>query len=128
MFGKNTGGILILIVIAILSLMFIFREHLTGNAPVELPLPKYLKHSEPSGPVKNPERLDTREIPTGYDYTDTSYELQPGVMNKLESEQHKTPEDYAKGEEVRQLKEQNDFLKKQNEELLRILSKARQNV
>lgn len=105
MFGKNTGGILILIVIAILSLMFVFREHLTGNAPVELPLPKYLKHSEPSGPIKNPERLDNCDnpppsgmdpealkrykercnMPTAYDSTDTDYMISPGTISRLQS-------------------------------------------
>lgn len=105
MFGKNTGGILLLITIAILSLMFMFREHLTGNAPVELPLPKFLKRSEPSGPIKNPERLDTCDnpppsgmdpealkrykercdIPTAYDDTETGYLLSPGTMSRLKS-------------------------------------------
>lgn len=115
------------VVLVVLVLVILWKtgiiEHLTGNAPTELPLPKYLKHSESTGPVANPDRLDPRDIPTGYDTNDTDYLLSQEVMQKLESEPHKSADVYAQEEKERQLKEQNDLLKKQNEELLKRLSK-----
>lgn len=97
-----------LIVILITIPLFIFREHLTSNAPVELPLPKFLKHSEPTKlSEKDKARLDTCDnpppsgmdpealkrynercnIPTAYDDTETGYLLSPGTMSRLQNKQ-----------------------------------------
>lgn len=122
---------LLLLTIAGLFLFYLFRnviiEGLTGNAPVELPLPKYLKRSEPTTlSEKDKSKLDKREIPTGYDDKDMSYTLEPGMIRNLDTgDSEKTADDYAKEEEARQLKEKNDLLEKQNAELLKRLSKQR---
>jgi hypothetical protein len=88
MFKKQQDFLLLIIVILVLVYVYVKREHftienLTGNAPVELPLPKYLQKSEPTTlSEKDKARLDKRDIPTGYD-EDTSYMLSPETVKGL---------------------------------------------
>ncbi len=82
MFQRNLGGIIILLlVVGILASSYVFREHLTGNAPKELPLPSQLDKDADKGKVGTYDKrfLDTREIPTGTS-TDTSYLISPETV------------------------------------------------
>ena len=82
MFTKNLGGITILaLIVAIVVLSTMYREHLTGNAPKELPLPSQMNPEDDKGKVGTYDKrfLDTREIPTGTS-TDTSYLLSPAMV------------------------------------------------
>lgn len=82
MFQKNLGGIIVLLlIVGIIVSSYVFREHLTGNAPVELPLPSQLDKEADKGKVGTYDKrfLDTRDIPTGTS-TDTSYLLSPATV------------------------------------------------
>lgn len=102
----------LLMMIVGLFVFYLFRnviiEGLTGNAPVELPLPKFLKRSQPTKlSEKDKAKLDTCDkpppsgmdpealkrynercnMPTAYDDTETGYLLSPGTMNRLKNKQ-----------------------------------------
>jgi hypothetical protein len=148
---------LLLLTIAGLFLFYIFRnviiEGLTGNAPVELPLPKYLKRSEPTTlSEKDKARLDTCDnpppsgmdpealkrynercnMPTAYDDTETGYLLSPGTMNRLKSGQtvetnkdtrYSEATEDSKNEEVEILQGKIDVLTKEIEQLKKQMHK-----
>ena len=89
MFIKRKDLYPVLLVLLVVATVYLYMnkerfivEHLTSNAPTELPLPSYLKKSEPTGPIKNPERIDPRDIPTGFS-EETSYLLSPETVSKM---------------------------------------------
>lgn len=89
MFKKQ--GSVFWIVVVMVVIAFLWQtgiiEHLTGNAPKELPLPSQMKPEDDKGKIGVYDKrfLDTREIPTGYDSTDTSYLLSSDTISRLQS-------------------------------------------
>lgn len=79
------GGIVLLVILWQTGMI----EHLTGNAPKELPLPSQMKPEDDKGRIGTYDKrfLDTRDIPTGYDSTDTGYMLSPETVARLQSGQ-----------------------------------------
>lgn len=77
------GGIVLLVILWQTGMI----EHLTGNAPKELPLPSQMKPEDDKGRIGTYDKrfLDTREIPTGYDTLDTDYMLSPSTISRLQS-------------------------------------------
>lgn len=147
----------LLMIIAGLFVIYLFKsviiEGLTSNAPVELPLPKYLKRSEPTELSESAKaRLDTCDkpppsgmdpealrrynercnMPTAYDDTETGYLLSPGTMNRLKSGQtvetnkdtrYSEGAEDSKNEEVEILQGKIDVLTKEIEQLKKQMPK-----
>ena len=93
MFQKNLGGIVILLlIIGIVASSYVFREHLTGNAPTELPLPSQMDKDADKGKIGTYDKrfLDTRDVPTGTS-TDTSYLISPETVQAHTKETNAEP-------------------------------------
>ena len=116
MLNKNQFKILLGVVVGIILIVIISnREHLTGNAPKELPLPSELKRSEIT-PLseKDKARLDPRDIPVGFS-SEADYLLSPETVQQLKQKTTpsvKTPEQ-EKEEKLKKISE----LEKQLEEM-----------
>lgn len=115
----------ILIGIAVLCVIYlvVYRENftlegLTGNAPKELPLPSQLKPEDDKGRIGTYDKrfLDPRDIPTGFDTTDTDYLLSPETVQSMQkpdksNEVEKSEKEKMK-DKIRELEKQLEELKK----------------